>query len=1172
MNKTLSEVWQDILDGRTSDAPAEAKKGLKDFLSKPVNPSAANLARLQSTLENGRYSSYYVPQIIKWLYDWISKPSWIFQFSPAEFQKLIEGSPLIYLGDSNYAEWTKELSERGWLEGDKRLWFRFFPLLLGYRSQQPSHYPLNTLKSTPEDHQREVFLLILTGYLKKGDFDRALKFALQASREHLDLDPEEKAWLFQHIESESGPYFGGQLHNHIELLYAAGEELNALSKTLNWPVFMAHPIEDLKAFAQFDALNDDIRIGLLSLSPTVINYFDSYRSKFEALVQHFLKKMVWDELLAIKFMQYQSHSGNNLQIPGSLPLFLSSKLEQGGFSQPLYEATWDFHYILKSNNKIVPNLEQILRQETLRRLDASGMEASREALLMSGFHPLPIPGNHSPYHGLHPDQVRPFFQLIRAVADIDIIKIYRVEKLYRVRFLLLGEQFDLHTGEGFGLGCLPGLNALLYEKGIPYQLMVMEMTFFSPHARPNPYRPLNVVTLMDSVVFSELKDHVQPQYLPGFAKAANPVPVFLKNISELGALKEKPNEDVIDLKSDPKFAAIREQLGKLEPLDAWTQLIQHCLRYPFDGKPPSAWQKEAQTLVNGLSPDQFRSGLALVVDNLIKGDEWFSDEEKVCGLRGLAWLCRLNPDANQLYLLQKIANRAYTKIPGGPLSSKLGNLALEGLAAIGTVQAFGALSNLKAKAKYPVYVRAITSAEKKFSGLLKQFPESELRDRVIPDHEMVGGQKKIPVGTYEAVLQIEGMKVKLSWLNDAGKAIASVPAELRRDFAGELQSVKVAAKSIEETLLAQKMRLENSWLEDRIWSFSLWQECFLSHALIGPMVKKLIWQAKTATETVSFMPLGNGLADNRGNSVSIPDAATIRLWHPALAGSVEEVVGWRNRLFEQHLVQPFRQAFREVYLLTPAEEATFDHSNRFAGHKLRGNTLYSLGKNRSWTMTYEQAPLRKLPEAGLTAELAINGRVLYDDCSTLALSFRKNQPGLKEHQLYSQPRVPLAEVPPAVLSEIMRDVDLFVAVSSLGSDPYLGLNNTGPLLGYWREVAFGEKSKTSIADIRKDLLERLLPMTKIAKQCKLEGNYLHVAGKIRSYKINLGSGNILMEPNDQYLCIVQDSDPKVEKQIWLPFEGGDHILTIILSKAFFLADDDKITDSQILGQMSRGRG
>ncbi|MDZ4680831.1 MAG: hypothetical protein SGI94_10355 [Saprospiraceae bacterium] len=63
----------------------------------------------------------------------------------------------------------------------------------------------------------------------------------------------------------------------------------------------------------------------------------------------------------------------------------------------------------------------------------------------------------------------------------------------------------------------------------------------------------------------------------------------------------------------------------------------------------------------------------------------------------------------------------------------------------------------------------------------------------------------------------------------------------------------------------------------------------------------------------------------------------------------------------------------------------------------------------------------------------------------------------------------------------MRDVDLFVAVSGLGADPYFDQKNTGVLLGYWREVAFGEKSKTSIANIRKDLLERLLPMTKIAK-------------------------------------------------------------------------------------------
>lgn len=1166
---TLPVIWQNILDGQTEATPAPATKSIVNFLTKPENPLAQHLARLQGTLENGRYSSYYAPQLINWLRDWIGKPSWIFQFSPVEFQKLIDGSSLIYISASNYAEWTKELSERGWLEGDKRIWFRFFPLLLAYRSDQWGYNLGNLLKNTPDEHRREVFLLLLTGFLKKGDLQKVSNFAIQASREYLDLSRDERDWLFRHIGQESALPFSQRLPQHISLLYAITDELLTAANTMNWPVFTKLPIQDLNAFTQLGALNPEELTELLCIAPAMDARLDNKKAKFDALAQHFINEISWDATHAARFMEYQSRFGTTLHFPDNLSRFLKTELEKGGFTQALYEAAWDFHYASKSFNRAVPGLEPILRQETLRRVQHSGLGASREALLMSGFHPLPIPGNHSPYHGLHPDQVRPLFQLIRAVADIDIIKIYRVEKLYRVRFLLCGEQYDLHTGDGFGLGCLNDLNTLLYEKGIPYQLVVMQMAFFKPQVPTNPYNLLKVVTLIDGHTFSHWKDHILPQYLAGFAPATEPVPVFLKNTAELGQLKEKPEADHINLESDPKFAAIREQLSKLQPLDSWTKLLQHSLRFPFDGKPKSDWQKEAQALVNAMSPEQFKSGLALVVDNLVKGDEWFSDEEKICGLRALAWLCRLHPDANQLYLLQKIANRAYTKVPGGPLSAKLGNLALESLAAIGTVQAFGALNNLKAKAKYPVYVRAIASAAKKFSGLLKQYPEAELQDRVIPDHEMVAGQKKIQVGDYEAILRLEGMKVHLSWLNDKGKAIASIPAELRRDFAGELQSVKVAARSIEETLLAQKLRLENSWLENRSWPFPLWQECFLSHALISPLVKRLIWQAQTKTGTIAFMALENELADRSGHAVSIPDDATIRLWHPALAGSVEEVVSWRNLLFEKHLVQPFRQAFREVYLLTPAEEATFDHSNRFSGHKLRGNTLYSLGKNRSWTMTYEQAPLRKLPEAGLFAELAINGRVLYDDCTTQMLSFKKLQPGLKEYQLYNQLRVPLADVPPVILSEIMRDVDLFVAVSGVGADPFFDQKSTGDLLGYWRDVAFGEKSKTSISDIRKDLLERLLPMTKIAKQCTLEGNYLHVAGKIRAYKINLGSGNILMQPNDQYLCIVPNSDPKVEKQIWLPFEDGDQTLMVILSKAFLLADDDKITDSQILGQMGR---
>jgi hypothetical protein len=58
-----------------------------------------------------------------------------------------------------------------------------------------------------------------------------------------------------------------------------------------------------------------------------------------------------------------------------------------------------------------------------------------------------------------------------------------------------------------------------------------------------------------------------------------------------------------------------------------------------------------------------------------------------------------------------------------------------------------------------------------------------------------------------------------------------------------------------------------------------------------------------------------------------------------------------------------------------------------------------------------------------------------------------------------------------------------------------------------------------------------------------------------------------MEPNDQYLCIVPDRSQKLNTEnVFLPFEG-DNGLSIILSKAVLLADDDKITDSTITRQI-----
>lgn len=82
----------------------------------------------------------------------------------------------------------------------------------------------------------------------------------------------------------------------------------------------------------------------------------------------------------------------------------------------------------------------------------------------------------------------------------------------------------------------------------------------------------------------------------------------------------------------------------------------------------------------------------------------------------------------------------------------------------------------------------------------------------------------------------------------------------------------------------------------------------------------------------------------------------------------------------------------------------------------------------------------------------------------------------------------------------------------------------------------------------------------------MDNQFLLVRGQRRSYKIHLGSGNILMEPNDQYLCIVPKQGESQITPVLLPFEG-DRTLSIILSKAFLLANDHAITDPSILSQL-----
>lgn len=361
-----------------------------------------------------------------------------------------------------------------------------------------------------------------------------------------------------------------------------------------------------------------------------------------------------------------------------------------------------------------------------------------------------------------------------------------------------------------------------------------------------------------------------------------------------------------------------------------------------------------------------------------------------------------------------------------------------------------------------------------------------------------------------------------------------------------------------------------SAIQEVAHSIAQWRKLYPAHPVTGPLARRLLWTVQDdGTET--GLPGPDGKLATLDGERDIPPAATVRLWHPARAGTAQ-VQAWRDRLVRDELAQPFKQAFREVYLLTPAERETRLYSNRFATHILHYRQVYALTKTRAWVANYlgphdggyEGNARRDFADAGLTAVFshypADTGPNAWEVelCSTDRVAFPRTEDRARRP-------VPLDAVPDLVFSEAMRDVDLFVGVASIALDPAWIDRRGAGYVDYWRAFSFGELSET--ARTRRDALGRIVPKLKIAGRLELGDRFLRVHGRLNTYKIHLGSANIQIEPDDRYLCIVPGGGPRSSK-VMLPFEG-DQVLSVILSKAVLLAADDKITDEPILQQLRR---
>jgi Domain of unknown function (DUF4132) len=685
----------------------------------------------------------------------------------------------------------------------------------------------------------------------------------------------------------------------------------------------------------------------------------------------------------------------------------------------------------------------------------------------------------------------------------------------------------------------------------------------------------------------------------------------LLHLKELAGLAPRESPLVPgDVWADAAIAEIATLAPDLH--HAWLELLQQSAA--ASGSTPSAkWLKATRLLVERIGAMPFRTALrrwlALADQPRTRPvfESWgierspaLLQERNVDILKGLVWSCAEQGDRDLARVLATLAIACYRKLPGlGPRCPRLANACIWVLGQMSGQDGMRQLALLKLRVRLPSAQKMIATALQgaaERSGLA----QDELEELLAPRYGLTEvGLRREMLGDLAAELAVNGSSVELRYLRADGRRLAAVPSALREQCPEQLHELTQTVADIKQMLPAQRDRIEQLYLQQKTWSLDVWRERYLDHPLIGTLARRLIWRFEHAGHTMVGIWHAGRIVQHDGQRLNALDAtARVALWHP-LDSATEDVLAWRDWLAMQAIQQPFKQAHREIYLLTDAERATQIYSNRFAAHIIRQHQFNALCAARGWKnqlrlMVDDFYPpaQRLLTSWGLRAEYWIegagdtygtdtneNGTYLYlatDQVRFYAIDAAQHhahaggggyQRSWGNNAPVSEP-LPLEQIPPLVLSEVLRDVDLFVGVASVGND--LAWADGGPAgryRDYWTHYAFGELSET--AKTRHEVLARLIPRLKIAARCRLTERFLVVRGDIRTYNIHLGSGNILMEPNNQYLCIVPARSTITtiaDGTQFVPFEG-DGTLAIILSKALLLANDTAITEPTIVRQI-----
>ncbi|MBP5752984.1 MAG: DUF4132 domain-containing protein, partial [Treponema sp.] len=376
---------------------------------------------------------------------------------------------------------------------------------------------------------------------------------------------------------------------------------------------------------------------------------------------------------------------------------------------------------------------------------------------------------------------------------------------------------------------------------------------------------------------------------------------------------------------------------------------------------------------------------------------------------------------------------------------------------------------------------------------------------------------------------------------ESDKILKSIPASIKKsERCGYIQDVHKRLRQQHERTRAM---FEN-FMTEQVLIPADEIAMLMENPVVRPIVSTLVFiDENKSTGLISIEKGKIIITDWDGSKKSVAKKNSLRVAHAYDLYIGKHWHEWQKSIFENKIVQSFKQVFRELYLKLD-EELDKDRSYMFAGNQILPKKAVAALKGRRWIADYESGLQKVFYKHNLIAEIYAQADWFSPaDVECPAIEY-----------VYFSPRrcsgdknntIKIRDMDPILYSEIMRDVDLAVSVAHAGSvDP--------------------ETSHSTI-EMRRAVCEFTLPLFKI-DNVRFEKNFAFIKGSRAEYSLHLGTGLVHKTAGGTINIVTVHSQQR--GKLFLPFVDEDPKTAEVLTKILMLARDEKIKDPYILDQIN----